>query len=305
MGILYFINYFIFSIFLLMFLLEVGLAILSLFFYKDNEDKFKGIINPIWEITGTFAVFYLVNLEVTYPNILPIIGNAYVLPLMIAAAFLLIRNIFLVFSDKLEQFGQRRFRLVYALSTLIIAVLVISALTSAISGIGLSTATDTISLGIFLNPFNIAMLVSLILISIFLAGSALGMRRISAASYICLVLGTALGLFAASAFLPNFIPSLERYYLIAAAGVGLLVLSIIGRNRIKHPAIMGLACVLIIINIFGILQYPYVFGSTNINVYTNSSVLQGPEIAITLIGGAIVAISLVLLVYINYLKKQL
>ncbi|MDE1856294.1 MAG: hypothetical protein KGH49_03620, partial [Candidatus Micrarchaeota archaeon] len=87
MNPLYLVNYFIFSVFITLFLLEVGSAILALFSYGAYRDKLRRYLLPIWEVDGTFAAFYLVNFEVTYPTLLGIVGTIYILPLLLAAAF--------------------------------------------------------------------------------------------------------------------------------------------------------------------------------------------------------------------------
>lgn len=306
MSFLYQVNYFIFSVFLTLFLLEVGFSLLSLFYYSDYKDKFRRIINPIWEVTGTFGVFYLVNFEVTYPKILPIIGNAYIIPLTVAAAFIIFRNMFLVFGDKLgDPVSEKRFTLVYAASTLIVAILVVSTLTSGISGIGISTASSTSSIGMFLNVYNLAMLVSIILISLFLVNSVLNVDRLHKLSPVFLLCGLVVAIAASYLYLPGLQHSLQNwYYAIISAAILVAVSIILHYRRSVYSIPVGLISILIAINIFGLLQYPYVFGDVNINTYLVSSAIAAPEIAITIIGGGIVTLSLAALIYLNYSRSS-
>ena len=58
----------------------------ALFAYEKYKEKLMRYITPIWEVTGTFAVFYVVNFEATFPTLLGVAGTIYAVPLLLAAA---------------------------------------------------------------------------------------------------------------------------------------------------------------------------------------------------------------------------
>ncbi|EQB70919.1 MAG: hypothetical protein AMDU1_APLC00044G0057 [Thermoplasmatales archaeon A-plasma] len=53
---------------------ELMAASAILFKYRESEQKVFRYLVPIWEVTGTFFVFYVVNLEALIPSALPLIG---------------------------------------------------------------------------------------------------------------------------------------------------------------------------------------------------------------------------------------
>ena len=305
MNELYLINYLIFSIFLTMFLVEVGIAIISLFGYEKYKDRIKRLINPIWEVTGTFAIFYVVNFEVTYPTMLSIVGTAYAVPLLVAAIFIILRNMFIIFSEYIgTDKSEHRFRLIYSVSTLIAAILAIATLASGISGIGISPSTSTLTPSFLFNPFTILILASLVLFALSLAESILKPEGFQKIGIVSEILGFAIAYVAVAMYLPGF-KIANQTILIAVSTVLLAIAVIIQAAKYKHAGAFNMILVFLLINLFGVATYPYIFGTTNITSYIATSALATPEILITLIGGAFVAISLVALIYINYIKKNI
>jgi len=305
MNELYLINYLIFSIFLTMFLVEVGIAIISLFGYEKYKDRIKRLINPIWEVTGTFAIFYVVNFEVTYPTMLSIVGTAYAVPLLVAAIFIILRNMFIIFSEYIgTDKSEHRFRLIYSVSTLIAAILAIATLASGISGIGISPSTSTLTPSFLFNPFTILILASLVLFALSLAESILKPEGFQKIGIVSEILGFAIAYVAVAMYLPGF-KIANQTILIAVSTVLLAIAVIIQAAKYKHAGAFNMILVFLLINLFGVAAYPYIFGTTNITSYIATSALATPEILITLIGGAFVAISLVALIYINYIKKNI
>lgn len=304
MNELYLINYVIFSVFLTMFLVEVGLAIISLFGYEKYKVDIKRLINPIWEITGTFAILYVVNFEVTYPTLLNIVGTAYAVPLLVAAIFIILRNMFIVFSEYIgADRSEHIFRLVYSISTLIAAILAIATLASGISGIGINMSTSALNSSFLLNPFTILVIVSLVMFALSLAEGVLkpnGFQKIGIASEI---LGFAFAYIAVTVFLPGF--KISSQLVLVGVSIALLAISIIIQAmKYRHSGLLNIILVFLLINMFGIATYPYIFGTTNVTSYMTSSALAAPEILITLVGGAFVALSLFALIYVNYIKTN-
>ena len=303
MNAVYTISYIIFSVFFTLFMCEIGLALITLFDYNSYKDKINRIINPLWEVTGTFGVFYLVNFEVSYPGILTIVGTAYAIPLLVAAVFIILRNMFLVFSEYInEKNAESRFRLVYSASTIVAALIALSVLTSGISGIGINPTTQSINLEMFLNPFNLLIIVSAIFISFSLASSVIKPEKFFKTGSTSLIAGFALGFLAAYLYLPGVHqPQAISFVLLAFA---LVIISVILQlMRIKYSGAFNVIIVMVLINILGVLIYPFVFGTTNINSYIASSSLANAEIAITAVGGFLLSISLIIFIYFNYMKK--
>ncbi len=305
MNAIYSINYFIFSIFFTLFMLELGIALISLLDYDLYKERIKHAIGPVWGITGTFAIFYLVNFEVSYPGLVALVGTAYVIPLLAAAIFIILRNIFIAFSEYIgENRSERRFRIVYSLSTIIAAILLVAVLASGISGIGINLSTSGINYSLLLNPFYIMILFSILLLSFSLANNIIKPARLFKPGIASLLLGFALGLFAVYTHLPALHQSIQTYALTAASLVLLIISSFLQFKEAKHASAFSILSVLILINLFGIASYPYILGSRNVTAYMAASSVANASILITTIGGVIVAVSLILFIYMNYLRKQ-
>ena len=171
MNILYEFNISIFAVFFTLFAVEVGIA-LQILLGRGKTAEMIRYITPIWEITGTFAVFFVMNFIATFPSAISIIGTAYVAPLLIAALFFIFRNAFLAYGIYYKGSSNRSYLRVYGLATVITGFLVIGVLSSAISGFGISIETASINMPIlFTNPFFLIMLVSIILISLMLSSA--------------------------------------------------------------------------------------------------------------------------------------
>jgi len=303
MNLIYTINYAIFSIFITLFIIEVGFAISLLIDYDSYSKKIRPLINPIWEVTGTFAVFFVVNYEVSYPKILVIVGNAYVLPILASVLFIILRNSFLVLGDYQKDKTGRAFSAIYSISTLIVAILAVSVLTSAISGIGISNS-GMVNIGFMLNSFNIIMLIAIIALSISLATSLIDYRGHNALGPVALLLGFAIAFLDLYTYLPKFRGALGANIPMIGLSVILLATSMLLQfKKTRYASVFSILSIVVFVNILGAIIYPYIFGSQNINNYIASSAISGPAVWITLIGGILVAISLSLLVYFNYIKK--
>jgi cytochrome bd ubiquinol oxidase subunit II len=286
-------------------MVELGLAIISLFYYDKYKDQIKHAINPLWGVTGTFAVFYLINFEVSYPTLVSLIGTAYVIPLLLAAIFIILRNIFIVFSEYIgENRSERRFRIVYSLSTAIAAIILIAVLTSGISGIGINMSASSLNSAFLFNPFSIMMLIALLLLSIFLANSIIKPTKFFKINLASSVLGFAIGLVAVYVYLPNLHSGIQIYATIGVSIVLLAISTLLSFRQTKHLAVFNIIFVLILINLLGLANYPYVFGNVNSTGYMASSAIANASILITTIGGAIVSASLALFIYLNYIKKN-
>jgi cytochrome bd ubiquinol oxidase subunit II len=306
MNLSYVINYAILSITLTLFMLELGLAIISLLNYEKYKNKINSIINPIWEITGTFAVFYLVNFEATYPTLLPIVGNAYVVPLLLVAIFIILRNIFLIFSENIgANVTEHRFKLIYFASTLLAGILLIATLSSGISGIGINIASGTLNSSFLFNPFNILILISLLLFSLSLGDGMVKTAELSKFRIAFPIAAFAIAFIAFYIYLPTFAAALQSNILLIVISLILLIIAILlQEKKIKYSGLFNILFIILLINLFGLSIYPNILGTMNVATYMTSSILASAELLITTIGGTIVAISLLVFVYLNYIKKQ-
>jgi cytochrome d ubiquinol oxidase subunit II len=303
---LYLINHLIFSVFMTLILLEGGFALTALFAYRKYKDRLMRYITPIWEVTGTFAVFYIVNFEATFPTLLGAAGTLYAIPLLIAAALIIIRNAFLVYAQYVgDLVKEGKYLKVYAIATLVALVLVLSVLSSAMTGVGANLTTGRSTVLMYLNPFNIVVIASALLISLSFASSLFQIEKFKRVAWIPLALAIlfmcveiSLSIAPVSANFSSAIP------FIAVLGVLVAALAVLQYKGWKHASKLSIFIVIFAINVLGVVEYPYILGGLNITSYLNNSALTQPILLITLVGGAIVAVSLSYLIYLSYLRKS-
>ncbi|MDE1865882.1 MAG: cytochrome d ubiquinol oxidase subunit II [Candidatus Micrarchaeota archaeon] len=305
MNTLYILNHVVFSVFMTLLLVEGGFAITALVAYEKYKERLMSYITPIWEVTGTFAVFYVVNFEATFPKLLGVVGTLYALPLLVAAALIILRNVFLIHGEYQGDVGREaRYLKIYALSTVVALVILLSVLSSAITGAGINTTAVTASLAMYLNPFNLIAIASALLVSLSLAIGIFRIGNLDRLGWLPLALAFALFYIGIAAFAPSLSANLGAFVgFIAAFVILVAVLGILQARSWKHSGKLSVFAVLFAIGLVGMIEYPYIFGSADINAYLNSSALAGPIVTITLVGGSIVAASLAYLIYISYLRR--
>lgn len=309
MSFMFSVNYFIFSIFLTLFGLEVGIAITMLLEYDKYKDTLKKFLMPLWEVTGTFAIFYFVNLEATVPSLLLLLGTVFVAPLLFAAIFFILRNAFLSYSEYMgDKVSEKRYLHIYAISTIIVAFIAISVLDAGVSGIGINASAYSINLlHLFANSFNILMFIGIALFVVFVAAVFFNIKEYRWITALAPVLGiivVALALHSAAIYifsnaLTYGLPELIGLLAILAIT---LFLYFKGKRYSKYIAVIWF---LLSVNFFGFMQNPYLLGgSVNINQYIATGTMAFYVNLVTLIGGAILVVSLTYFIYISYISKK-
>ncbi len=309
MDILYIMNHVVFSLFITLFLVEIGMAFTGLLFYESYV-KIKRYLIPMWEINGTFAIFYIVSFEAIYPKLLVSVGILYLVPVMVAALLFILRNAFISYTEYANNItSERAYFIIYSISTLVIGFLVISIFTSALSGIGININTNTLYVLQFLfNPFNILAFISLVLLGFCITVIVLSINKMRISAVTSLVASIFIGLISISTYtnyvLNNILGDIWILYsLIIILFITLFVLVLyIKKVRISNK--MMLPATFFIILIFSISQYPYIYGNqAYINAYLTQGVNQAPILYITTFGMLFLSISIGYLIYI-YNKKE-
>lgn len=307
MNTLYFLNWLIFSAFATLFIVEVGIALLALFNYRHYRDEIRKYLLPIWEVDGTFAGLYLVNFEITYPALLGLFGQLYIAPLLLAGIFFILRSVFVVYSEYTDSPDKENLYVkIYAISTLIMVLIAGSVLNSGISGIGVSTQSSTINiLQTMLNPFNIMMLIGVLLTALFVVSSCFKVERVYNYGIVYLLIAFALFAAAIYSYVPLIFANLmNKVYLVGVSLLIGIIAAIMQLRRIRYANHITILWLFASLNLFGAIIYPYIFGNTQITNYIASQEASGPIVWITIIGGALVLAALSYLIYLTYGKKE-
>jgi cytochrome d ubiquinol oxidase subunit II len=307
----FFVNYGILAAFLVLFMFEVGMAFLAVL----NYEKFKGLIMPyivpIWEVNGTFAVFYVVNLEATYPTLVPAVGTLFVAPLIFSFVIYAVHNGFLAYSEFIEKKEpERLFMVIYGISTLIVAFVAVSMLTSSVSAIGISLKTLSItSYTFFLNGFNIMYFIGIFFLVLTITFILFSVKIISKLLPLVFLVIALVFFFVPTYIYTHYIFNNFLHYYPVFLIIFLLyavsfLLYYLERYRLVSKALLVLASYASIMY-FGVLEYPYFFnGAVNASAATVSGPISVAEDYITVIGGASVVIFMSVFVYLSYFVKE-
>ncbi len=303
------INYLIFSVFLTLFGLEIGIAVTMLLEYDKYKDKMRSFLMPLWEVTGTFAIFYIVNLEAAVPSLLMLVGTVFVVPALVAAIFFILRNAFLSYGEYVgNTISEKRYLRVYAIATLVVAFVAISILDSGISGIGINASAYSINiLKMLVNPFNILMFIGIALLSIFVAAVFFDVKEYRWFTTLAVILGiiaiaiatrSAMGYLFSAAFGPG-LPYLVVLLLLLGAVLYLY------HQKKRYTKYLAILWFMLSVNFFGFVEGSYILGGTvNVNNYLATGAMAFYVNLVTLIGGTILIISLAFAIYISYIKKM-
>ncbi|NHM77098.1 cytochrome d ubiquinol oxidase subunit II [Staphylococcus chromogenes] len=123
---------------------------------KKVNTLIQRYLNPVWEVTNVFFVFFFVGIVGFFPDSAYYFGTALLIPGSIALLLIAARGAFYAF----ENYGQDSklsWLMIYAVSGLLIPASLSTALTIAEGGYLIRTSTDRVDLGwiaLLLSPFG-------------------------------------------------------------------------------------------------------------------------------------------------------
>ncbi len=298
---LYLADYGIFAAFLALFAVEIGMGLFAVLDYDKYRDAAMRYILPIWGIDGTFLIFYIVNFEATFPNILEIVGRALIVPAMVAALFIVLRNAFIIHWEFSGERNARRFVRFYAASTIIAAFLGIAVFSSGVSGVGINTSNGAANLAaVLFDPYSISVFVAILLFIYFAASVLFSSERkglpIASAALGMVLIGVASNTYANYLLegLMHNIVYLIAILVVFGACAGLYLK---GSRYAKYLTIVWLYFAILF---FGILQYPHIFGSSDITSYIASGTEAAGVRLITGVGGLLLVLFIIAFLYSKY-----
>ncbi len=306
MDALVFVNYVLLAISLTLVTLELGIALL--FLKKDERwSRAMDYIAPIWEITGTFIIFFIVNLAATYPDLLPIIDTMYSGPILVFAILLILRNAFLAYSEiSGNDANTGRMRTIYSISTIIAVVIALSVLTSALSGSVASVGSSAANiLYVFVNLPNVLLIAAALLITVFITLIFFSIKS-AKLLYSSLMLSAALAAAAIVAYLPAALSNILAYWysIVPAAALLAVMLALYLKDDMRARFIVPVFLFTVFLT-FEMLSYPNIFnGAVNLNSYLAPQASRYYISAITVIGGVFLTAAMAYFIYIQRLRRK-
>ncbi len=307
MNILTIENYMVLAAVLSLYILELGAAIFLLFGYDKYRQRLAAYVAPIWEITGTFTVFYIVSFEAFYPALLTAVGTLYILPAILILILLILRDSFLAYSEYMkDKTTELLFSRVYGVCTVLALFLAVTVLNSSISGAGVSLSSLSVNYTyMVLNPFNILMFLSILALVVTCSTIFFGIRNLK------LILGSLV------IFLVLLLISLYSYVnyiyvnlvtnifdLVPALLILLLILWLYLRQS-KYTRFLVIPLLFTSILTFEFLEYPFILGGTvNLNNYLTNAASSYYLGIITIIGVTFLTIALSYFVYVQHAHRK-
>ena len=177
-------------------------AIMLLLCWEKSRKKVLEYIVPIWEVTGTFAAFWVVTSDFAYPSLLRPVASLFSDTIIIFLILFVARNASISFGEYIIKQGwldEKKLYQMYSLITLLIGLVVTTVLSTIVSGRGINFADYSFSLSVWIQaPAGILYIAGVILIGIGLAPvfySMEEMRLLTLPFTIAGVLASALALY--------------------------------------------------------------------------------------------------------------
>ena len=299
------INFAVFSVFLALFVTELMGAILLLFFYDAARHKVLAHIVPIWEVTGTFAAFWVVTADFAYPSMLWPVATLFAAWIVVFLIFLVARNASISFAEyiiKRRWLDEKKLYQAYALSTVLLGVVAVVILSAIVSGVGVDLTSLSFSATTWLlNPASIPYLLGVVVIGVGLAPvfyDLPNMRRLA-------VPLTTVGVVVEAAALYLYSGSfLSGYFLIPAL---LTILPAVlyqfprTASLVSNKLLFGLVTALVIFS-QSYLVYPTAFkGGLSVDAVTTTGPMVNAFYILSIAG--IVIVGLLMLLYLSTVTR--
>lgn len=280
------------SLFTSLFLIDAGIAAL-LPITKDEKykDKMTLVLDALWALIGTAAVYLVVTVESVFASIAFVTGITFLLPFLVFLIFLAFHHGFLGYAEGFGYIGikdlEHKFLLAYSIPTIILAYIGITMFTTAVGGIGVNVNTlepDYVS--IFFNPFNILFFIAVVGYTLYYVIIFFNVKEMLPIAGISLTLGNILFLLAFHQYVPYIFTkaiSSPFYWIYIALLYVVLYLSYRGFKFINVISVLltGIGSFMM-----GMFIYPYLFNGA-VNAYslmTNPATLAAADLVIGIIG---------------------
>ncbi len=193
---LFYLNFGVFSVFLALFITELMGAVLLLADYESSRRKVLTHVVPIWEVTGTFAAFWVVTADFAYPSMLIPVAEILAGPIIVFLILLVARNAAISFAEvilKGRWLDEKKLYQAYALATLAIGVVVVMMLSAIVSGAGVDLVGHTFSPGQWVSTAgSLPYLLGVVVIAVGLAPVFYGLEALRRWTVPVTVLGVAI-----------------------------------------------------------------------------------------------------------------
>lgn len=302
-------NFAIFAVFAALLMTEIMGSVLLIFLWDKTKEEVIEYADPIWEVTGTFGAFWVVNSYFAYPALLIPIARTFGIPIIVFLIFFVGRNSSIAFGENAtRRTGADRKTLyrIYAISTLSVGVALLILFSSIVSGKGADPSAGTFSIASWVSSPGSLLFVSGTLVLV----AGLAPVFFSLRLYRKMVLpATGIGLVASVASYYLYSPTLVAVWIVIPVvltiATALLFFSDKTAKVVSNKAVF---IALLSVTIFSLqfLIYPSMLGQTlSVDSATTSGVTASVFLVMTSIGGVLVAVMLAFFIMIAKRKTSL
>jgi cytochrome d ubiquinol oxidase subunit II len=300
------VNFAIFSVFVVLFLTELMGGVLLLVAYDATKSKVLPYIVPIWEVTGTFAAFWVVTADFAYPNMLIPVANLFAGLIVVFLILFVARNASISFAELITKRGwvdEKKLYQAYGLATVLIGLVVLIVVSTIVSGAGvnLGVSPPTFSLwGWLTNPGSLLYGIGVVVLGVGLAPVFYDIAPLRRLSLLFTGVGVVIEAGALYLYSASF---LSGYFLIPAllaVLASLLYQTKATAALVSHKLVFALVATIIIFST-SYLVYPTAFhgataGPLSVDAVTTSGPMVGAFYVLTAVG--IVVVGFLMAVYL-------
>lgn len=290
-------NYAVFSVFASLLLTEVAGSAFLLLFWETAKSKVLDYVIPVWEVTGTFGAFWVVTSYFAYPSLLIPVASIFAGLIVVFLILFVGRNSSIVFGEFITKRGwldEKKLYKAYALSTLLLGVVVLVLLSSLVSGAGVDLTAGTFSLGAWAaSPGSIPFVVGALLIVLGVGIAFFSLKSLRKVILPVTALGMAVSVASFYMYSSSLFSSWVLIPVILTTAAILPFLSDKTAGIVSNKAVF-LALFSIIIFTLQFLVYPDVLGRPGLSVdsFTTTGPLASAYAAITAVGVPLLAVML-------------
>ncbi len=290
------INFAAFSIFAALLITEIMGAVVLLIAWPARV-KVLDYLVPIWEVTGTFGAFWVVTGDFAYPALLVPVSAIFT-PLLVFFLILWVaRSASIAFAEFITKRGwldEAKLYRAYALSTLVLGLVVLILLSSLVGGEGVDLTSASFSLTSWVTVGNLAFVVGTLLLGVGLAPAFFDLPSLRRVVLPLAVGGVVVSVAAYWLMLPALITPWIVVPILLTLAVGLLYLWPRTTKIVANKFVFLLALSVAIFSLQS-LVYPKAIGQAiPIDAVTTSGAMADAFTSITIVGGLLLAVMLIL-----------
>lgn len=306
-NLIFYVSFFVFAIFATLLITEIMGSVLLLISWDRAKTKVLEYIVPIWEVTGTFGVFWVVVLDFSFPAILIPASHIFAVAIMAFLILLVGRNASIVFGEYIIKKGwldEEKLYKLYSLSTISLGIVVLVILSAIISGQGVNLTNMVFNIGGWLSSGgSYVFILGTLLIGLGLAPVFFGLKSFRFLSLPATVVGVILSVLSFYIYLPALITP----YILIPVALTILVPVLFGIEKtyplVTNKLLFSLVAIIILFSL-NFLVYPFAFGkSLSVDAITTTGPMAQSFFVITVVGGLLLAVMLA--IYLFAVKRHI